>query len=161
MSRLDDVALAQRGDRPADERLGGDVAGHEAARRAAEAAVREQRDALAEPLADERRGHAEHLAHAGAALRAFVADDDDVAGVDLAVRDRLEGVLLAVEDARRAAMLQALVTGDLHDAAVGREVALQDDEAARRLQRLVDRQDDVLAGRLLGVARTPRRGCGR
>ena len=52
---------------PPTARLGGDVAGHEAARGAGEAAVGEQRDVLAEARADERRGDGEHLAHAGAA----------------------------------------------------------------------------------------------
>ena len=65
-------------------RLGGDVADHQAAGRAGEAAVGDQRDALAEALADDRRRHLEHLPHAGAAGRALVADDDDVARVDLA-----------------------------------------------------------------------------
>ena len=37
---------------------------------------------VAEPLAHERRGDGEHLAHPGAAARALVADHDDVAGLD-------------------------------------------------------------------------------
>ena len=49
-------------------------------------------------------GHAEHLAHAGPAARAFVADDDDVAGLDRLALDRVERRLLAVEHARRTAM---------------------------------------------------------
>ena len=67
---------------PPTNASGRDVAGHQAARGAAEAAVGEQRDRLAHALADDRRRDAEHLAHAGAALRAFVADDDDIAGLD-------------------------------------------------------------------------------
>ena len=74
----------------------------------------------------------EHLAHAGAAGGALVADDDDVAGLDPALGDGLHRALLAVEDARRAAVVAALVAGELHDAAVGREVAAQDGQAARR-----------------------------
>ena len=70
------------GDRAADRGLGGDVAGHEAAGGAGEAAVGEQRDLLAQAEADERRGHRQHLAHPGAAARALVADHDDVAGLD-------------------------------------------------------------------------------
>src|SRR4051794_26318000 len=126
----DRVALAHGGDRAAVDGLGGDVAGHEPARSAGEAAVGEQRDAVAEPLPHDRRGHREHLAHAGAAGRALVADHDHIALVDLAGGDRLHGRLLAVEDARGALVEAALVSGELDDAALGREVAAQDREPA-------------------------------
>ena len=58
-----------------------------------------------------------------------------------------EGVLLALEHARRAAVLGAVVAGELHDAALGREVAAQDREAAVRLDRVGHRADHVLARR--------------
>ena len=106
------------------------MADHEPVRRAGEAAVGDQRDRVAEPLADERRGHVEHLAHAGAAGRALVADHDDVAGLDRARLDGGEAVLLGVEDARRAAVEQPLVAGELDDAALGRELAAQDRKPA-------------------------------
>src|SRR5690606_11256992 len=61
-----------------------------------------------------------------------------------------EGVLLGLEDARRTAVLQAAVAGELDDAPVRREVAAQDREAAVGLERVVERADDLLAGRLLG-----------
>ena len=60
--------------------------------------------------------------------------------------DGVEGVLFAVEDARSASVVEALVAGDLDDAAVGREIAAQDDEAAGGLERLVPVVDDDLAG---------------
>ena len=80
--------------------------------------------------------------------------------IDLAFTAR-ERVLLALEDARRAAVLHALVAGELHDAALGREVAAQDREAAGRLERVVQRPDDLLALGLLGVGAPPRRSSGR
>ncbi len=52
----------------------------------------------------------------------------------------------AVEDAGGAGVVEALVAGDLDDAAVGREIAAQDDEAAGGLERLVPVVDDDLAG---------------
>ena len=70
-------------------------------------------------------------------------------------------VLLALEHARGALVVDALVAGELHDAAVGREVAAQDREAAGGLDRVVDRADDVLALGLLRLARRARRSCGR
>ena len=75
----DHVAVLDQRDRAALGGLGADVADAEAAGGAGEAAVGDQRDLLAHALAVERRGGGEHLAHAGAALGALVADDDDVA----------------------------------------------------------------------------------
>src|SRR5262249_45265968 len=134
--------------RPADERLGRDVTGHETSRRTAEAAVGQERDRLAESRADDRGGDEEHLAHARAAARTLVADHDDVARPDAAAEDARHRILLAPEDAGRAAVLRALVARDLHDAAVGRERSLENHEAADRLDRLLEWQDDVLARRL-------------
>ena len=58
---------------------------------------------------------------------------------------------LALEDARRAAVVAALVAGELDDAALGREVAAQDRDPAGLLDRVVERADDFLAGRLVGL----------
>ena len=77
----DHVAVAHRRERAAAERLGRDVADHQPARRAGEAAVGDERDRLAEPDADDRRRHAQHLAHPRPAGRALVADDQHVAGL--------------------------------------------------------------------------------
>ena len=85
----DRVAFVHRRDRAAVERLRRDVADHEAARGAAEAAVGDSATVSRQSRADDRAGHAEHLAHAGAAARPFVADHHHVAGLDLAVGDRL------------------------------------------------------------------------
>ena len=82
----DHVAVAHQRERPAERGLGRDVADHHAARRAGEAPVGEQRDLLAHALPVEQRGDAEHLAHARAAARAFVADHEDVAGLRSAAR---------------------------------------------------------------------------
>ena len=79
---------------------------------------------------------AEHLAHAGAADRALAADDDDVAGLDLAVGDGVEAGFLAVIDLGRAFEAQLAVAGELHDAAFRRDIAVDDAEAAARLDRL-------------------------
>ena len=57
---------------------------------------------LAEPLAHQGAGDAEHLAHARAADGAFAANHDHVAGHDLLRLDRLEAGLLAVEHLGRA-----------------------------------------------------------
>jgi hypothetical protein len=129
------------------------VADHEAVGRAAEAPVGEQGDVLAQAGAVDRGGHREHLAHAGAAGGALVADDDDVAALDPAADQRRHRGLLAVEDARRAAVVAALVAAELDHAALGREVAAQDRQAAGRLDRVVERADDLLALGLGGLAR--------
>ncbi len=100
-------------------------------------------------MAADRRGDLQHLAHAGAALGAFIADDEHVVGLDLSRLHCGKAVVLAVEDARRAAMLDAIGGGDLHDAAFGSEIAFEDDEAAGGLDGLVESVDDDLAGSLL------------
>ena len=157
----DDVAVAQKRDRAADRRLRPDMADAEAARRAGEAPVGDQRDLVAHALAVKRRGGRQHLAHAGAAARALVADDEHVAFLVVLVLHRLEAGLLAVEAARRAGELQVRHAGDLHDRAFGREVALEADDAAGRGERLVGRAHDVLVRVPLHRLPCSRRWCGR
>ena len=149
---MDDVAFADGGDGAADGCFGRDVTGHEAARGSGEATVGEEGHGLAQ-FGDAGDGgrDLQHLAHAGSAFRTFVADDDHVVGLDLAALDGVEGVLLGVEDARRAAMLEALVSGDLDDAAFGSEIALEDDESAGGLDGVVEGVDDFLSGSLDGL----------
>src|SRR5207245_2205211 len=149
----DHVTGLEGGDRPAVGRLGRDVADHEAVRGAGKAAVGHERDLVAEAGALDRTRDMQHLAHAGTALGSFPADDDDVVRLDLARLHRGEAVLLAVEDARRPAVHVLLLPGHLRHAAVGREVAAQDDEAALGLDRIAQRADDLLPRRLARGAR--------
>ena len=60
------VAFLDDRDRAAERRLGRDVADHQAVGPAGEAAVGQQRDRIAEALADERAGDQQHLLHARA-----------------------------------------------------------------------------------------------
>ena len=78
-------------------------------------------------------------------MRPFIPDHDDVARDDLACLDRGEGLFLRVEDPRRAAMERSVVSGELHGATVGGEVAVEDRDATTRLQRRLDRDDHDLA----------------
>ena len=144
----DHVAVAEERDRAALGRLGADVADAEAAGGAGEAAVGDQRHLLAHALAGEGGGGREHLAHAGAADRALVADDDDLALLVGALLHRVEGVLLALEDAGGAGedLLRLGHAGDLHDGALGGEVAHEADDAAGLRDRLVDRVDHPAVG---------------
>src|SRR5690606_23852274 len=112
-------------------------------RRTREAAVGDQRHLLAHSLPGESGSGGQHLAHAGAALRALVADDDDVAFPVGARLHRLEGVLLAFEDPRRPGENELILAhpGDLHDRALRCEIALEPDDTAGLRERLVDRMD--------------------
>ena len=83
-----------------------------------------------EPLADDRPGDVEHLAHARAPVRPLVPDHDDVARRDPAGLDGGEALLLGVEHARRAAVEGAVVARELDRAALGREVAVEHRDAA-------------------------------
>ena len=146
----DRVAFLDERDRAAGLRLRRDVADDHAPRASREASVRDESDRLAEPLPDQRRGRREHLLHAGPALRSLVADHDDVAGADLLRHDRLHALRLGVEHARRSGDRRILETRDLGDAAVGREIALEDREVALRVHRVVPRPDHFLVAARLG-----------
>ena len=135
----------QRGDRAAERSLRRNVADHQTASSAAEAPVGEQRDGVSQPLADNRSGHAQHLAHARATLRPFVADHNHVSGFDLLAGDGCHGRLLGIKNASRPAMCQALMATDLHHTALGRDIAVQDHQAASLLQRMIERRDHRLA----------------
>ena len=69
-----------------------------------------------------------------------------VAGVNAACLYGFEAEVLGIEDAGGAGVVEPLVAGDLDDAALGREIAVQDDEAAGRLERMREGVDDGLAG---------------
>src|SRR3954466_12260467 len=103
------------------------MADAEAAGRAGEAAVGDQRDLAAHALTVEHPGGREHFSHARPAAWALIADDEDFALFVFLVLDRLEARLFAVEAARRAGELEFGQAGDLHDRALGREVALEAD----------------------------------
>ena len=77
------------------------VTRHQAVGCTGEAAVGQQRDGIAQARADQRRGHAEHFAHARPAFRSLVANHHDVVVFDLARLHGCEGVFLAVEHPRR------------------------------------------------------------
>src|SRR5262249_1196334 len=92
------------------------------------------------------------LAHAWTAGGALVADDDDVALLDLAGLHRCETRFLAVEHPRRALEQELAVARELDDAAFRGEVAVEDAVTAARLERGAWLTDDLLAGRRLRVA---------
>ena len=64
----DDVAIAQESDGTSSGGFGSDVADHQAVRRAAEAAVGDERDFFVNALTDQSAGDGEHFAHPGPPL---------------------------------------------------------------------------------------------
>src|SRR5581483_11867036 len=98
---LDDVAIPEQADRPANGGFRPDMADTEAAGGAGEPAVGDECDLTAGALPGQRGRGGEHLPHAGTAARALVADDDDLAFPVGALLDGVEGVFLAVEAAGR------------------------------------------------------------
>ena len=89
-------------------------------------------------------GRAEHLAHAGAADGAFMADDDHVPLLDPAAQNRIERVFFAIEHERLSSKALALLAADFRNRAIGREIAVQDDEMAVALDRRIEAANDVL-----------------
>jgi hypothetical protein len=116
---------------PPSAASGRDVADRQARGAAGEAAVGDQGAGLAQPLRFQVAGRIEHLLHAGAAARAFVADDDHVAGATLPVRMRLTASSWLSKTTRRPGEFQDrfIDAGGFHDAAVS-AIAEQDGEAA-------------------------------
>ena len=139
----DAVAVLHQRERAADRGLRRNMSDAHAARRAGEAPVGEQRDLLAHLLAVDDRGGAEHLAHAGAALRALVADDQHFAGLVVALAHRRGAGILAVEHARDAFEHQRLQAGDLQQRAVGREIAFQHHKPAIGADRVLRAPHDL------------------
>jgi hypothetical protein len=97
--------------------FGCDVADHEPARRAREAAVGDERDRLAQPrLRPPTRSRSTARACPGPAGGPFVADDEHVARLDVAGAHRVGARLLGVEDPRRPGVGTALRAGQLDEA---------------------------------------------
>ena len=119
--------------------------------RTREAAVGDEGDARGEPHAADSGGRGEHLAHARTAGWALVADDHDVAGVDLSPEDRVARLLLGVEAAGGARMGHHRgVDGRLlDDASVGGDVAVEHAQGSDLREGVVVGSDD------LAVRRTP------
>ena len=120
----DAVAVLDQGDRAAVRRLGGHVADAEAVGAAGEAAVGDERTVAPAPGAGHGAGDGQHLAHAGAALGALVADDDHGARRRSApARMASMAALLAVEDPRAGPSKVELAVdpGHLDDRALRRE----------------------------------------
>ena len=97
---------------------------------AGESAVGNQGHRVAQTLTDKRPGYGQHFPHTGAALGAFIADDNDVALVYLAPLNGLEGGFFLLKNPGRALVNLFLVAGHLDDGAVGGQVAPQDGQAA-------------------------------
>ena len=133
------------------------MADRQARRAAGEAAVGDQRAGLSQALRLDVARRVEHFLHARPAARAFVADDDDVAGDDLAGENAARRVVLALEHFRRPLERQhaGVDACRFDDAAVEREVALQHREAAVLRIGVVEVADDALLAIL--VERLPAR----
>ena len=144
---LDGVAVMDDGDRAALCRLRGDMADEAAVVRAGEAAVGDERHAGSQLRvgADGLAG-VEHLRHTAAA-GAFVADEDGVAGLHLAVQDSGDALLLTVVGLGAQGGFKHVLGagGVLDDAAFRSQIALQDGDAAVGALGVVEAVDDVLA----------------
>ena len=142
------VTLLDQGDGPAEGSLRCDMADHQAVGATREASIGQQRHGIAEAFADQRPGHAEHLLHSRATDGAFVANDDDVARLDLLRTNGVVAGSLGVEHPSGPSVMTPLMAGQLDNAAIGGQGAAQDRKSADRLEWPLDGHDDLLAGRL-------------
>ena len=121
------------------------MADGQAAGGAAESAVRHQSDLSAQALAQHSSHKGFHVGHSGAALGAFVADDDHVTGHDLVFQDGMPGVILGIVALGRAAEFPGggVHGAELDDGAVGADVAVQHGQTALLMDGIADRMDHV------------------
>jgi hypothetical protein len=85
--------------------------------RAAETTIREKRHGFAETCADQCGGDTEHLTHAGTTFGAFVANNNNLASLNLPPGDGGHRLLFTIKHARWAALVQPLVSGHFDDTA--------------------------------------------
>lgn len=128
----DGVAIFDEPDKALVGRLGGDVADGKAGGAAGKAAVGNQGACLAQPGALEERGWVEHLLHARAAGRAFIANDHHVARLNLLVQDYRYGLFLGFDHTSRSREGPQLFIDArcFHDGTVWSQVSAQDNQAA-------------------------------
>src|SRR5580700_7116787 len=120
------------------------MASHQAVGGTAEATIGQQRNRGSETLAHKSRGHAQHFAHARSPLGAFIADDHDIAGMNLLAGDGGHGVFFGFKNARPTTMLQALMPADFGHATFRRKISLEDYQSAGFLKRSLQRRDHLL-----------------
>jgi len=74
----------------------------------------------------------EHLLHAGASARTFIADHHHVAGTDGLAEDAVAGLFLGIKDPGGTGECQhgGIHTGSFHDAAVTGDIAVKDRQPA-------------------------------
>ena len=128
------------------------MAGDEAVRGAREAAVGDQGD-VPDAAALERRRYLQHFAHAGAAARPLVADDNDVAFADRAALNGVERSFFAIEHAGWAFEARSVMADKFDHRAIGGDVAIDHGVGAARHHWRAKIADDFLAWRFDGFAR--------
>ena len=132
-----------QGNRSAFHSFGGNVTNARALAGSAEPTVRNQTDF--ESRARYRRSWVQHLLHTGSALRTFVADNDNVAVVNVASHNRINRGLFRVVALRRALVNEHIFTDSrrLNNCVIGAEVAFKNRNAARRPIGIVHRVNHI------------------
>src|SRR5260370_14703241 len=132
-------------DKSADCGFRCDMPAHQSVRAAGEAAVGDKSNRITQTRSYNRRGRREHLAHSRPALWPLVSNHQYIALFYLAGEDSIESVFLTIEDARRARDLRVLDPGNLGNASLGREIALENRQAPLRIHGVFPLTDNRLA----------------
>src|SRR5690606_10828142 len=122
----DRVAVLQQCDRAANLGFRGYMANEETVRAAGEPSVRHEGDLVPQAGSHEGGRRREHLGHAGAALRAFITDDDHLAPLDLPLLQTAQHLFFAVVAERGTGERQPLLAGNFGDRSGGRDIASHD-----------------------------------
>ena len=123
---LDHIPVLDRGDGTAIPGFGGDMANTGPPCRAGIASVGDHGTAGVQPHAHQHSGGDGHFPHAWASLGPFIADDQDAAGLDGPLCQKLAQVVLRVEAHSRPPVVEHLRdhAALFHDAAVGGQIAV-------------------------------------
>ena len=130
--RVDDdgIAVLDDADRSTDRGFRRDVADDKSVAATGEASVGDQRDVLAETFAHDGAGRRKHLAHAGAADRAFVANHDHVPAFTRPSRIASSAASSLSNTIALPLKCEAFLAGDFGHGAFGREIAVEDAQVA-------------------------------
>ena len=142
----DGIAIFKECKGAADLGFGGDVSDDESVGATAEATVCEESDVGTESGAHDGGGGCEHFGHSGAALRPFVANDDDVAFLDASLFESGEHEFFGVEAAGGSGEDESFLAGDFGNGAFGADIAAHDANVSGGFDGFIDWLDDFLAG---------------
>src|SRR5437016_3298713 len=131
----DRVTFFDERDHPADCRLGRNMADDHPVSAAGKSSIRNQTNRITESGADDSGRGRQHLAHARSTLWSFIANHDNVAGLDCSGKNYLQAILFRIEYPSGAGDAMILDAANLRYRSFDGEITFQNCEMALRVNR--------------------------